>query len=245
MTDTPIDLPRGLKLMWGIDDGARRGPKPALTAEAITTAAVGIADAEGLAAVSMSKIAKALGYTAMSLYRYVDSKQDLVEMMVDAVYGSPPELAGGADWREQSADWTRGVVERLRRHPWVLQVQLDTPPVWPNSTAWMEQGLRALAGTGLDVQRKLSALLMLEGYARNNVAMVQQFAGGDADDAGLGERYVARMRALVDPERFPEVFGAVVAGGFEGEGDFPQDEFEFGLEVILNGIAKLTRHRAR
>ena len=72
------DLPRVLQLLWGLDAPGRRGPKPALSLHQIGAAAVRIADAEGLGAVSMSRVAGELGYTTMSLYRYVESKDDLL-----------------------------------------------------------------------------------------------------------------------------------------------------------------------
>ncbi len=240
-----IELPRGIKSMWGLDEGGRRGPKPGLTVDAIAATAVGIADAEGLAAVSMGRVAKELGFTAMSLYRYVDSKQDLAEMMVDASYGEPPQIKRTLGWRRQIAEWSRANVALLRRHPWVLQVQFETPPVGPNSTAWMEAGLRALSGTGLAMQPKLSVLLMLEGYARNNVAMAQQFTLDGSSDAQLGNQYAERLRLLATPDRFPEVAKAAATEAFADEGDFPADEFEFGLDLVLDGIAELIDKQGR
>lgn len=234
-----VELPRGIKSMWGLDEGGRRGPKPGLTAHAIATTAVDIADAEGLAAVSMSRVAKSLGFTAMSLYRYVDSKQDLAEMMVDASYGDPPPIKKTLSWRKQTAEWARANVAQLRRHPWALQVQFDGPPVGPHSTAWMEVGLRALSGTGLDMQPKLSALLLIEGYVRSNVALAQQFTKDETADAELGAEYTARLRLLAAPDRFPEVAAAVAGDALVDEGEFPEDEFEFGLAVVLDGIACL------
>ncbi|PRZ32745.1 TetR family transcriptional regulator [Antricoccus suffuscus] len=248
MTEMPSDrarLPRGIKSMWGLDEGGRRGPKPGLTAHSIATTAIKIADTEGLGAVSMGRVAKELGFTAMSLYRYVDSKQDLAEMMVDASYGDPPQIRTTQDWRKQIAEWARADVAQLRQHPWVLEVQFREPPVGPNSTAWMEAGLRALSGAGLDMQPKLSALLMLEGYVRNNVAMAQQFMPGGDSGAELGDNYANRLRLLATPERFPEVARAAATEVFADEGDFPVDEFEFGLELILDGIATLVEKQAR
>src|ERR1700712_2930367 len=96
------DLPRAVRALWGLDDPAgRRGPKRSLSVQAIGAAAVEIADAHGLAAVSMASVAQRLGTTAMSLYRYVSSRQELEVVMVDLALGPPPGLHRRRSWRHE------------------------------------------------------------------------------------------------------------------------------------------------
>ena len=88
-SDDRTVLPPSLELLWGRREVGRRGPKPGLNVDAIVAAAVDIANAEGLAAVSMARVAKAVGFTTMSLYRYVTNKDELLQLM--------KEMRGQAD----------------------------------------------------------------------------------------------------------------------------------------------------
>src|ERR1700759_2264183 len=96
--------PSALDLLWGTPARPRRGPKPSLTRERIVTAAIALADAEGLASLSMQHLAEQLGCAKMALYRYVPGKAELVALMIDEAIGEPPsplESAGprGSGWR--------------------------------------------------------------------------------------------------------------------------------------------------
>src|SRR5580704_15308627 len=97
--DTP-PLPPGLDLLWGRRGGGTRGPKPGLSIDAIVETAVAIADAEGLDAVSMARVANELGFTTMSLYRHVTSKDELLQLMWNASAQGAEELElEGRGWR--------------------------------------------------------------------------------------------------------------------------------------------------
>jgi len=235
-------VPRAVRALWGEGTGNRRGPKPALSVRAIAEAAIAIADTEGLGAASMSAVAKRLGFTTMSLYRHVDSKEDLQLAMVDVALGPPPDLPPRHGWRRQLVAWARAEHARMLAHPWVLEIRLGSPPLGPNSTAWMELGLRTLARTGLSWQQAASALLLVDGYARTQALLAVQFA--DADGLRL---WADRMRTLVDAERHPALGAAIAAGVFDdapaadGAQAFPSDEFDFGLGLVIDGIAELAR----
>src|SRR6185312_2685134 len=96
-----IELPPSIALAWGLRDRPSKGPKRALTLDAIVAAGVEVASSDGLAAVSMARVASEVGASTMSLYRYVASKEELLGMMVDAAYGRPPELDPRASgWRD-------------------------------------------------------------------------------------------------------------------------------------------------
>src|SRR5687767_2920874 len=95
------DPTRTMQLLWGVQERSRRGPKPRLTVEDITRAAITLADAEGLDAVSMRRVGEQLGVTAMSLYSYVPGKAELLDLMVDRVYGEVPRLLSDSGWRER------------------------------------------------------------------------------------------------------------------------------------------------
>jgi AcrR family transcriptional regulator len=92
-TSEQPELPADVALMWGLRDVTKRGPKPSLSVEDIVRAAIEIADAEGLAAVSMARVAERLGNSTMALYRHVKSKDELLILMSDAAL----ESTGGPD----------------------------------------------------------------------------------------------------------------------------------------------------
>src|SRR4051812_50195310 len=98
MADAP-ELPPDVALLWGRRPSGRRGRRPTLGVEEITAAAVRIADAEGLGAVSMARVAKELGNSTMALYRHVESKDELLLLMSDAALEPPPDLTPAGDWR--------------------------------------------------------------------------------------------------------------------------------------------------
>ena len=238
MTDE--ELPRVLQLLWGLEE-PRRGPKPGHTIADIASAAVRVADERGLAGLSMSTVADAVGLTAMALYRYVDSKTDLFLAMVDAAYGPPPRRKPAGGWRKQLDAWASGNRATLVKHPWIVQIPVIAPPLAPNQLAWMERGVSAFTSTPLSEQQKLSALLLVEVYVRGQVLLSTQLGDGleretlSSHEADM--RYVRRLARVIDPENFPGVHAAMISGSLEDEGDFAEEEFRFGLETVLDGIA--------
>lgn len=232
----PPDLPRYVQLLWGIDAPGRRGPKPGLTIQRIGDAGVAIADAEGLAGVSMKAVAAALGLTTMSLYRYVDSKEELFAVMVDCAYGAPDfDLFIAGDWRHRLDTWARVVAKSLLSHTWILDVPLR-PSMAPNTIGWMEAGARSFAGVDLPEQQKMSALLVVDGFVRNHLRTVVQFGLLEPVEQPLG--YDKFLAAVMDPGRFPALAAAQAVFADDDE-DFYTTEFEFGLSVVLCGIERL------
>src|SRR5438105_13318066 len=113
------DLTASVELLWGPGKRPSRGPKPGLSLERIVLAAIAIADAEGLSAVSMQRVAAECGFTTMSLYRYVPSKNELLDLMIDTAVGQPPklhEIPGG--WRPKLAEWAWQTWSGFHQHPW-------------------------------------------------------------------------------------------------------------------------------
>lgn len=231
-----VDLPRGIALAWGVAADPQRGPKREMSVERIVDAAVEIADADGLTAVSMAAVASRLGYTPMSLYRYVTAKDDLILLMQEEATGLPAESTREGSWRERLTGLYREQVQQYLAHPWVLDVPISGSPATPNSAAWMDAGLDALADTPLSHGERLAVLLLVTGHSRwtgmvlAGYARVQREQGGD--DADITRREDALYRALVTAEAYPALRAAIDAGVFLDE----SDPFAFGLERSLDGV---------
>lgn len=239
--DTETGLPASIEEAWGVRRRPRKGPKPGLDLERIVSAAVDVAASEGLEAVSMSRVATELGSSAMSLYRYVAAKDELLALMVDAAFDTPVRPAAeGEDWRAGLSRWAWTYHDALRRHPWVLRVPISGPPVTPNQIAWLEDGLRSLAGTGLTEPEKLSVILLVSGYVRSEATLAADLQTATGPIMPNWGRQIA---SLTDPERFPALHAAIGSEAVARDDD-PDDEFTFGLERLLDGIEALVRRRA-
>ncbi len=240
-------LPHVLAVGWGIQSAPARGPRPAMTAAGIVAAAMDLADADGLAAVSMAKVAGRLGFTTMSLYRHVSSKDDLLALMFDAALGDMPPRARRRGWRTGLTRWAHGIFAAYRHHPWALDIPITGPPALPNQLAWLDWGLAELDSTALEIGERLSVMLLLSGYVRNVAALTRDLASGHeragSTPASVQADYEALLGSLVTESRFPTLHAAV-RGGLFTDGDPDDLEFEFGLATILDGIDALIRRRA-
>jgi AcrR family transcriptional regulator len=234
------DLLAAVALLWGQRPAPKRGPKPTLSLEAIARTGIEIADADGLAAVTMQSVAAALGFTKMALYRYVPGKVELVALMTDIGMGAPPPLGGEeSGWRARLDQWARRLFELFLQHPWALETTVGARAVGPNELSWLEQAVTALGGTGLRGHEVLDAAVTLTGHARA-IAQQETATGGEAST----EHSLNAFMAAVMPthgHRFPAL-GAVLAEIAElgGQGQ----AFDFGLARILDGIELLITARA-
>lgn len=234
-------LPRAVALSWGVAERPQRGPKRELSIERIVDAAIQIADDEGLPAVSMSKIATTLGFTTMSLYRYVTSKDDVLALMQDAVCAVPiPSEDEDTDWRSGLRLWAMASIQVIEAHPWFPDIPISGMPLMPNNLAVLDWGLRVMKDLPLTEPEKMSTALLLSSYARA-VGVVERDVTRSREVAGppmYGEAFTEALAELVTPERFPYLAPLVLSGVYaDAEGEDEQDDFAFGLERILDGIA--------
>jgi AcrR family transcriptional regulator len=218
---------------------ARRGTS--LSLDRIVAAGIELADADGIGAVSMARVAERLGFTTMSLYRHVDSKEELLLLMMNAALGEPPNPdAPFADWRHGLERWAHELMDVVRRHPWGLRVPLS-PMIGRSQLAWLDYGLRALADTGLTESEKADVILLVNGYvfwqARLSEEIGRPPAGGEAPAS-----YSAKLAGLLDRERYPALHRALDARIFDDDPG-PEADFRFGLDRVLDGIARLVEAR--
>jgi AcrR family transcriptional regulator len=232
--ETPI--PRALELLWRAPSPARRAG--GLSRERIVAAAVDLADADGLGALSMARLAERLGCGTMSLYRHVANKDELVVFMLSAAPAPPPPVPDDADWRGALTNWAAGLWDVYHHHPWVLQTASAGPPADPGQLAWLDAGLATLGRTGLAERDKLAAVMAVLHFVRGAAALAVD--AGHVDSGG----YPTLLRRLLDVDRFPALAAALDAGVFDDARSDHLGEFRAGLEQLLDGIdAQVARHR--
>jgi AcrR family transcriptional regulator len=245
------DPVRSMELLWGVGSPPRsRGPKQGLTVERIVRAGIEIADAEGLGGVSMRRVAERLGVGTMSLYTYVPSKAELVDVMFDRAVGSSPrdEVEGG--WREKLTAVARAAWDLYRRHPWLLEVMaMSRPPLGPSSIADYDHQLRAVDGIGLTELEMDSVVNMVAVYVQGTARAAAEAATSEKDtgvtDDEWWSAYAPLLEKVFDADRYPVAarVGQVAGETYQSAYD-AKHGFEFGLARILDGIQVLIDDRA-
>ncbi|ALX66387.1 TetR/AcrR family transcriptional regulator [Microbacterium sp. XT11] len=232
------ELPRGIALAWGVAANPQRGPKREMSVERIVDAAVELADADGIGAVSMAAVAAKLGFTPMSLYRYVSAKDDLLLLMQEQATGLPPESHRELDgWRDKLRALFEAQVLCYLRHPWMLSLPIAGSPITPNSSAWMEAGLTALEETPLDADERLAVALAMTGHARW-CGIVQAGYAEESRRTGRSAAEVSQNEAelfdrVIDATEFPALRRAIDDGVFTSAAD----PFRFAVERTLDGVS--------
>jgi AcrR family transcriptional regulator len=237
----PDKAPRAnaMSLLWDGPAEATRGPKAGLCLDAIVRAGLLVVDAEGLNALTMARVAEELGVTPMATYRHVPSKEELLDLMIDAAFADAPHCSPD-DWRRELSKWGRAELALFRRRPWLLQTVLQRVAMGPRWTAWLNAALTALSATSLRGSELFAAVTLVDAQVR---AAAQIFVGAPGAWAENFNYVLARARQ--DP-RLTGLTHAIARSMDEAdesiEGEI-QDQFEFGLERILDGIEALLRAR--
>jgi len=251
-------LPPGLDVLWGRRGSGSRGPKRGLSIDAVVAAAIRLADSDGLESVSMARVAEELGFTTMSLYRYVASKDELLQLMWNASAQDAENLnLQGDNWRSRLRYWAIAQREMMDRHPWITQMPMAAPPLAPNSLRFVELGLAAMDDTGLGEDDKIRIIGLLSSYTLSEARMaydaaraVDQAKAAAAEtgpaDADRTEVQVppwsfeALLRELVDENTYPRLYRMAWSAPTDDQPDGDERaEFLFGVERILDGTQAL------
>lgn len=235
-----------LRLLWrhvlpADEEAPRRGRKPKVTVDVVVDAAVEMADADGLEALSMRALAERVGVGAMSLYSYVASRDDLVVLMVDQVYGRAPLVPMAGDLRARLTLVADAVLAIHREHPWLLDVVGVRPWLGPHVADRYEWQLSAVEGVGLDDIEMDQTVTLVTGFAAN-VARAEHAVRRAERQSGMTdlEWWEANSEELgrVMAQREYPLAGRVgsAAGEAYQAGSDPRRELEFGLARILDGI---------
>lgn len=246
-------IARTTELLWGTGQPGKRGPKPRLSLDKIARAAIAIADADGLAAVSMQRVAADLGYTPMSLYTYVPNKELLLEAMLDVVAGSRlPEPREFDDWRTEMHAYVADMWKMFERHPWVLHVQVVGPPTGPGQLGWFERLLSILDKTGLSLPEYPSVGLFLLAAVRGMAKLtldMRDLHSSPADARAADAASDSMIAKYVDPVNYPLLTSVYsqpppkTEPGWYRPGVVPED-LRYGTDRLLDGIeAQVARSR--
>jgi AcrR family transcriptional regulator len=219
--------------LWLGPTRPRRGRRPTFSREAITAAAVALADAEGIDAVTMRRVAAQVGAGAMSLYSYAPDKETLLELMVDHVSGELPTTDNRTgDWRTDLKAIAHLQRAHMLRHPWLPAALSARRTPGPNTLAFLERALAALRPTGLDGAAKLEIFAQLTGFVAGHVAheIAQAAAAGSPDRAAAEARYLAAVAA---DGHHPELAEALAA---PGRPLTPEATFARFLNRLVDGL---------
>jgi AcrR family transcriptional regulator len=212
--------------------------------------AVSLAGAEGLDAVTIRRVAQALGVAPMTLYTYVPGKDELLDLMLDAVYGAMTRTdTAGQPWRirlEAIAHENRALYEA---HPWAAHVSTSRPPLGPGLMAKYEHELQAFDGTGLDDVERDAALTYLLGFVQSTARAAADAQAARRESKMSDEQWWAANAPLLarvfDETKYPTAarVGAA-AGAAHGGAYHPDHAYDFGLACVLNGLGVLIDRRA-
>ncbi|MFE0750534.1 TetR/AcrR family transcriptional regulator [Gordonia sp. NPDC058843] len=239
------EVVRSLYLLWGKHPPAGRS---GITVSRIVQAGVELADADGLAATSMRKVADRLGVSTMALYNHVPGKDDLTALMVDAVYAG---LYDDADSAKAAGDWRAGVRyvaqrnwDLLVRHPWLLDINDARSLLGPNAGDKYEAELRVLDGVGLSdlhMEAGLTTLLnVVEGAARAHRSDHETRRSSGMADSEWWAIVAPALDHLMKDDDYPVSgrVGTTVGATFDSARS-PQHSFETGVAMVIAGIDAL------
>jgi DNA-binding transcriptional regulator YhcF (GntR family) len=216
-----------------------REPQPDLSRDRIVRAAMEIADTEGIAALSMRRVATDLDVATMSLYRHVHSKDDLIVFMIDEAIGeetfpgTPPE-----GWRARLELAARLQWRLFRRHRWLAPaMSLTRPQLAPNALAHTEWVLRALEGFGLDPSAMIHVHVMLFSYVRGLATSLEEEAEAERDTGMTSDEWMDTQEAALEAIAGSGSFATFLRIAKESDFDLDLDTlFEFGLMRMLDGL---------
>ena len=244
LSDPPLGTPEGrriVELLWNPPaEIPSRGPRPKTSLAQVVDAGVAIADAEGLEALSMRKVASRLCIGAMSLYTYVPGRSELIELMIDRVYADHPLPDPALGWRDRVEDWMRATWRIYHEHPWLLDHNMARLPIGPHVLDVEEAlyaAMHAAGFTGAD-NVAISNLLrwQLLGAARSMIgdAAEERHTGVSAE--AYWESRSSFWTTYFDETRFPAMAAVWASGGFDDPAGYDVDRM---ITWLLDGLERL------
>lgn len=235
----------GIDSVWTRAAEKAAGPQP-LSRETIVSAAIEIADTDGLEAVSIRRLATKLGARPMSLYSHIERKGDLIDLMVDEVMGGAvlPESPPSGDWRNDLRRIAQRTRENIRSHPWMIGVAFRRPFIGPNALSHIDQSLAAVSELPLPPERKRAVILALDtytlGFVRWELKTMQNVKGeagpcvGIDDGGPSGAEIDAYIAAQAASGKYPHLHE--LGGKKSMSLGVKAEAFQTGLDWLIAGI---------
>lgn len=237
-----------LRLLWRQEQArSGRGRPPKVTLPKIISAAVAVADRDGIEAMTMDRVAAALDVGTMTLYTHVPGKAELVDLMVDAAWRSL-DLSDAGPWRAQVTRYAHQTVALHARHPWLRTISTVRPPLGPGLFARQNHLLAALSETDLSPSEASAAVDAIVTFV-DAAAAVQadarsSAAGGESEDDWWSARQ-AFWEEIFDPARYPAIARSWADGGLDRTAAQARaNAFDLGLRALLDGLTALAVSRA-
>ncbi len=240
---------RSLALLWRTKEPVPRDGRAGLGVGRITRAAIDIADSEGLGALTMRRVSEVLGVGTMTPYTYVPGKAELLDLMVDTVYGELPAIDPDAgDWRQRLERVALDNWALYQRHPWLAQVETSRPVLGPNLLAKYERELTALGDTGLGDVELDSVLTLVLGHVRSTARAAAELAelesSSGVTDAQWWQAQAPWLAKFAGTKQFPTATRVGAAAGQAHNAIYaPEHALLFGLQRLVDGVAVLIAER--
>lgn len=235
-------LAKSHQLLWEGLPEPKKGPRPNFTLDQIVTTSVAIADAEGIEALTMRRLAKEIGAGTMSLYRYVPSKDELLHLMLDYV-SAPPADGYGTTWRETLLAAAREGRKLMLTHPWLLHINMTRPVIGPNSMAQMEAIMAGLNDLPFSDQEKIMMISLLDsfvlGSVRQEVLYENAAAESDMSDEEFWGYQMPALAKAMQSGAYPTM-ASLESDAFDAGWE---ETFELGLQLALDGLAQQVAQR--
>lgn len=234
----PEHQPARREPIWMRPTRQPQGQRPSLSREQIVRAAIELADAEGLEALTMRRLATKLGAGAMSLYWHIPNKEDLLDLMLDAAFGEvalPERLSG--DWRADLRLFAHAMLGVLRRHTWLPSLLSSRLLPGPNTLRYVEIFLADLDGLGLEygaIADILSTVdAYVDGFAQREAAEAETRRQAGMTEAEWQATLTAYFQRILANGQYP-MLARVIAANTDIN---VNATFDSGLECVLDGIA--------
>jgi AcrR family transcriptional regulator len=206
-----------------------------LSRERVLLAAVAFADESGIAALSMRKLGEAVGVEAMSLYNYVANKDQLLDGMVDLVFDEIDLPEAGSDWKTAMRERAQSARQALRRHPWAIALMSTRTSPGPATLRHHDAVIGSLRAGGFSIPMAAHAFSALDSYIYGFALQEATLPLGDTEEetVEVAQTMLAEVPANLFPHLTEFAVGHVLQPGYDYG-----DEFEFGLDLILDGLER-------
>lgn len=248
MSSSETNPARTLALLWrhtaASPPAGKHGPKPSLSLDTIVATAIHLSDQEGLEALTMRRVAQQIGVAPMSLYTYVANKHELLTLMIDQTCAEAIHTYPTTPWQTAVAAIAENNFTLYQRHPWLLVVDSERPPLGPGVIGKYEHELRVFDGLGLtdiEIDAALSFVLnFVRSAARDHIQAPQHPTEPELSNTAWWEAHANHLEQWIPPGAYPlaERIGSA-AGEFYGGAYNARFAYTFGLQRVLEGLEQL------